>query len=122
MNLRTMIPALLSISIVFLFGLGCNFAQMKDTKNQTNDSKKSAKTKKSKDTMETEEKTLIGRWKSDIATVEIKENGKMTINGQLFNYRVFDATKESVKQIIYSRSLRLCHSLHCCQQYHAVKK
>ena len=94
MNLRksTITSGLLSVSIVFLLGIGCNFAQMKDTKDQTKDSKKSGKTKNSKDTMETEEKTLIGRWKSDVATVEIRDDGKMTINGQSFNYRVNGST------------------------------
>ena len=83
-----MISGLYAISIICLFGIGCNFAQMKETKVQTKDSKEITKTKSSKNTMDTQEKTLIGRWKSDVATVEIQENGKMTINGQSFNYRV----------------------------------
>jgi archaellum component FlaF (FlaF/FlaG flagellin family) len=83
-----MISGLYAISIICLFGIGCNFAQMKETRVQTKDSKDITKTKDSKNKVETQEKTLIGRWKSDVATVEIRDDGKMTINGQSFNYRV----------------------------------
>jgi hypothetical protein len=89
MNSKTIITALLVIAVIFTFGLGCQFGQLNQTKIQPKDSKEISKTK---DNPETQEKTLIGRWKSSVATVEIRADGKMTINGQLFNYRVNGST------------------------------
>ncbi len=79
----TIISSLLSVSMLLLFGIGCNLSQINQKKTRT----KVSETKES-----TGEKTLVGRWKSEVATVEIRDDGKMTINGQLFNYRVNGST------------------------------
>ena len=72
-----------SIVMLCLISLGCSFAQADKTRTGPKDSREIRKTV---------ENSLVGRWKSDVATVEIRDNGIMTIDGQLFNYRVNGST------------------------------
>ena len=93
MNFRTQTFISLEnfVSVIFLtttFCLligGCAFGQNGKSKSQTQADVRETPAK-------TQEKTIVGRWKSDEATVEIKSNGKLTINGDLFNYEINGTT------------------------------
>src|SRR4051812_22265915 len=37
---------------------------------------------------DTPKNPLLGRWKSDEATIEIKDDGSISINGEMYKYRV----------------------------------
>lgn len=80
---------LLTCFVSIIFSPNCVFAQKGKTQNQMSEKRSNEMKNNKTDTdPENEESNLIGKWTSSEAKIEFFKDGKMTINGEKFNYGV----------------------------------